>query len=100
MGLKEVTNKVMLVEIVNQLEKAKATTLAHSEITLHQVSATLKEMYPATDTGSMSFFKSQMTSSEGFPFSRPLKTTMIAASKLVYQMASRGCCLLLCKKCK
>ena len=87
LGLKEVTNEVMLVGIVDRPEMAK-TTLAQYGITWRRVSTTLKEMYP-TDKGGFQFFQSQTTPAEDLPFSRGLRNTMISASKLADQMASK-----------
>lgn len=87
LGLKEVTNEVMLAGIVDRPEKAKAT-LAQYGITWRRISATLKDMYPK-DTTAFQFFQTQTTSAEDLPFSRSLKTTMVSASKLADQMASK-----------
>ena len=87
LGLKEVTNEIMLAGIVDRPEKAKAT-LAQYGITWRRISATLKEMYP-NDTTAFQFFQSQTTAAEDLPFSRGLKNTMISASKLADQMASK-----------
>lgn len=90
LGLKEVTNEVMLAGIVDRPEKAK-TTLTQYGITWRRVLVTLKEMYSNSnnDSSSFSFFKTQTTAAEDLPFSRSLKTSMVAASKLADQMASK-----------
>lgn len=87
LGLKEVTNEVMLAGIVDRPEKAKATLMQYG-ITWRKVTATLKEMYPITDTAGFNFFQSQTTNAEDLPFSRNLKSTMISASKLADQQSS------------
>jgi ATP-dependent Clp protease ATP-binding subunit ClpC len=87
LGLKEVTNEVMLAGIVDRPEMAKST-LRDYGITWRKVSATLKTMYP-TDNNGFSFFQSQTTNSDDLPFSKNLKTTMVAASKLADQMSSK-----------
>ena len=91
LGLKEVTNEVMLAGIIDRPEKAK-TTLTQYGITWRRVLATLKEMYSdnhKNDPTSFPFFKTQTTAAEDLPFSRSLKTSMLAASKLADQMASK-----------
>jgi ATP-dependent Clp protease ATP-binding subunit ClpC len=87
LGLKEVTNEVMLAGIVDRPERAKIT-LQQYGITWRKVTATLKEMYPS-DSAAFNFFQSQAVAAEDLPFSKNLKTTMVAASKLADQQSSK-----------
>jgi ATP-dependent Clp protease ATP-binding subunit ClpC len=87
LGLKEVTNEVMLAGIMDRPEKAR-NVLKEYGLTWRKVTKTLADMY-ASDTSAFQFFQSQTKAAEDLPFGKDLKQSMMSASKLADQMSSK-----------